>query len=367
VGTALLLVLALPLFACAAYLFWLAMMARPLVAPAYPEPHLRFDLIVPAHDGRFEIEGTLRSLRAIDYPERKVRVIVVADAKDEATAKAAEPTDAVLLKLEDGEKDRALTRAFELVQRDGVADVVAVIEPESEVSPNLLRAFAARFEAGARCVQAELRVRNPNASKRAQTMKVAYAVVHTLQSLSRERLGLSVALRGSGMAIARSALERVRGSAAEVRARLAMEGQRVHYAHEAFVNADIPATEKTGAWDRERAPLALFGELAKLGLKKKERLILDVAADVVMPPLTILAMAIAVGALVSLSWASGHDAFPAYAWGLATYFLVFYVIRGWALSGVGVAALASFAYAPVLVAQHIALVARRRSGRKAAG
>jgi hypothetical protein len=248
-----------------------------------------------------------------------------------------------------------------------VADAVAVIEPSSEASPNLLRAFAARFEAGARCVQAEVRVRNPQASKRAGTMQVAYAVVHTLQSMSRERLGLSVALRGSGMAIARSALDGLPGSAAEIRARLAMDGQRVHYAHEAFVNADVPAAEKAGAWDRERAPLATFGELAKLGWKKKERVVLDVAADVVMPPLTILAAATAVGALVSLSWASSHDAFPAYAWGLTTYFLGFYVVRGWVLSGVGVAALASFAYAPVLVAQRIALSAKRRSARKATG
>src|SRR5262249_23648440 len=112
---------------------------------------------------------------------------------------------------------------------------------------------------------------------------------------------------------------------------------------------------------------AHFRQLANAGLDKRDRILLDIAIDTLIPPVTVLAVAAAVGSLASVAWAANHSAVPAYLWGLALYFVLFSVGRGWALSGLGASALASFAYAPVLVAERIALGVRRRAPRKAAG
>ena len=54
--------------------------------------------------------------------------------------------------------------------------------PIRVVSPNLLRAFAARLDAGASAVQADYAVRNPDASWRTLLMAIALAAVHSLRS-----------------------------------------------------------------------------------------------------------------------------------------------------------------------------------------
>jgi hypothetical protein len=81
--------------------------------------------------------------------------------------------------------------------------------------------------------------------------------------------------------------------------------------------------------------------------------------DVAVPPLTVIVVAAIVGCLVSVAWSSHHSAFPAYVFGLALYFVLFYVARGWALSGLGVRGLATLAYAPVYMAWKIGLLFKK--------
>ena len=83
------------------------------------------------------------------------------------------------------------------------------MDADTLVSPNLLRAFAARLDAGAAAVQARYGVRNPDASWRTRLMAIAFALFHDLRSLGRERLGLSAGLRGNGMCFSTRLLREV--------------------------------------------------------------------------------------------------------------------------------------------------------------
>jgi len=56
-----------------------------------------------------------------------------------------------------------------------------VVDADSEVSPNLLEAFAARIEAGAGAIQADYGVLNPDASWRTRLMAIAHGAFHTLR------------------------------------------------------------------------------------------------------------------------------------------------------------------------------------------
>src|SRR5262249_40397740 len=96
-------------------------------------------------------------------------------------------------------KGYALSCAFEHSLREGLADAVTVVDADTTVSANLLRAFAARIARGADAVQADYAVQNPNASWRTRLLRIAFGSFHVLRSLARERFGLSSGLRGNGM------------------------------------------------------------------------------------------------------------------------------------------------------------------------
>ena len=76
-------------------------------------------------------------------------------------ARAAEAGGRVLVRNDQEKRGKgyALAHAFELLAPD--VDAVVVVDADTVVSPNLLRAFEARIQAGALAVQADYAVRNP--------------------------------------------------------------------------------------------------------------------------------------------------------------------------------------------------------------
>jgi 1,2-diacylglycerol 3-beta-glucosyltransferase len=368
----LLVLVALPVLACAAYLFFLAAFATTPPPPPYPAPHVRFAIVVPAHDEEAGIKETVGNLLRVDYPDALRKVVVVADNCTDATAAEAEVAGAMVVVREDASKrgkGYALERAFEILGAEQWADAFVVVDADTVVSSNLLQAFAARIDIGARALQAEYGVRNPDASPRTRLMVLALALFHTVRSLARERLRLSAGLRGNGMCFDRRLLEEVPHDAfsivedLEYGIRLGRAGHRVWYVHEASVTGEMPENERVARsqrrrWEGGRWAIAKkeLLPLAKAGLKEKSPVLLDLAMDVAVPPLTVVALAAGLGSLVSFVWAYHHSALPAYVFGLSLYCVLFYVARGWAVSGLGVRGLATIAYAPVYVAWKIGLL-----------
>jgi len=70
-------------------------------------------------------------------------------------------------------------------RRAGRADAVAVIDADTEVSTNLLAAFAARIYAGAQAVQVHYGVLNPMDSWRTRLITIANGSFHVLRSRAR--------------------------------------------------------------------------------------------------------------------------------------------------------------------------------------
>ena len=77
-------------------------------------------------------------------------------------------------------------------------------------------------------------------------------------------------------------------------------------------------------------------------------MVLDLAVDLIVPPLSLLAIAVVVGTGVGA---------PS-IWVPCALFLLVYVARGWMLSGTGAAGLAALARAPFYVAWKLAALAR---------
>jgi len=373
--------LALPVLAAALYLATLAVLSsRP--PPPEPRESVRFDIVVPAHDEEAGVADTVRSLLAVAYPRDRFRVFVVADNCIDQTAARARAAGAHVLERLDPErrgKGHALAFAFDRLTNEGFADALVVVDADSLVTPNLLGAFAARIESGARALQAGYGVRNRDASWRTRLLHLGFTLFHDVRSLARERLGLSCGLRGNGMAFGRSVLRDVPHDAfsvvedVEYGIRLGLVGCRVQYVDEARIIGEMAATERASRsqrsrWEGGRHTLARQHARILLGRAVRERspLLFDLALDLLVPPLSYLVVAVTAGLLLSvLGLASGMGTVVATAvWTTAAVGLMLYVLRGWRLAGLGWRGFLDLLHVPGFIAWKLALRFRPDPARK---
>jgi cellulose synthase/poly-beta-1,6-N-acetylglucosamine synthase-like glycosyltransferase len=388
--------LALPVVAWTGYLAALALLSRVTPAPAAPDPpRTRFEIVVPAHDEEQGIGTTVASLLAIDYPASLRRVTVVADNCTDATAARASEAGVDVLERNDPSRrgkgyalayafERALARGAPAGDRDAErddagVDAIVVVDADTRVTPNLLRAFDARFRDGARAAQAYYCVANASASWRTRLMHIGFTLFHDVRSRARERVGVSAGLRGNGMAFSVPLLREVPHEAfsvvedVEYGIRLGLAGRRVHYAGEARVFGDMVSSEQASRsqrrrWEGGRLLLARRhapGLLAE-GVRRRSLLLVDLALDLLVPPITYVALAALVGASASLLWvALAHGPWwTALPWGVALLGFATYVLRGIWLARVGPRVVLDLAWAPVYMVWKVILAVRSSPSRE---
>ncbi|HKO50948.1 MAG TPA: glycosyltransferase family 2 protein [Polyangiaceae bacterium] len=373
----LLVVLSLPVLVGASYLFVATVLSARSPVPAPAPPHRRFRFIVPAHNESAGIAATVVSLKGVDYPEALFDVLVVADNCEDDTAEQAERAGAVVLVRQNKEqrgKGYALLLAFSNLPPD--VDAVVVVDADTLVSPNLLRAFAARRDLGAVAAQADYAVRNPNAGWRTRLIAIAFGAFHIVRSRARERLGLSCGLRGNGMCFSSKLLAEVPHNAfsivedVEYGLRLGEAGYRVHYADEAHVYGEMvssaaAASSQRRRWEEGRKELVQRNglRLLRTGLAKQNAVLFDLALDLLIPPLSRIAVAAFLGLLagsaISLSLGAITVSFASFAFSL--FAVALYVLRGWSVSGTGLRGLLDLGLAPVYVIWKASLRLRKAS------
>jgi cellulose synthase/poly-beta-1,6-N-acetylglucosamine synthase-like glycosyltransferase len=371
--------LALPATFSCGYLFLLTLLSGAAHPPPRSTRQLRFDIVVPAHNEESGIARTVESLRRIDWPAECFRVWVVADNCTDATAAVAQAAGASVLVREDATlrgKGYALTFGFRSSMDEGWASAIVVVDADAEVSANLLEAFAARIERGACAVQAHYGILNPWASWRTQLITIAKGAFHIVRSRARERLGVSCGVRGNGWCVTHDLLRAVPYASysltedLEYGIELGLAGYRVAYADEAHSNADMVSSETIARkqrqrWEQGRFDLVRSRTLPLLvaGLRRPSAICLDLAMDLLVLPLSYVALNLAalilLGALLGLIY-------PALwvwsVWGMACgVLLTIHVLRGWHVSGIGLRGLAALLRIPGFLLWKILLMFGRKS------
>ena len=234
--------------ACLAYLIptLVGFFPKPRQRPAVPAH--RFAILVPAHNEESTLPKALKSLEILDYPPELVRVYVVADNCSDRTAALARESGALCFVRTDPVrrgKGYAIAFGLERVLKAG-PDVVLILDADCQLHPESLRDLDAAFAAGAKVVQCAVRSRNSDAGPAGYVAAVGAAVDEAV-AVGQDRLGLSVGLRGTGMAFRREVLERVPWAAfgpaedAEYSRQLRKAAVQVRHCGEAVVSCDAPA------------------------------------------------------------------------------------------------------------------------------
>jgi 1,2-diacylglycerol 3-beta-glucosyltransferase len=370
-------VVAIPLALACAYLLLLTVLSIWPSVPALTRSTLSFDVIVPAHNEAAGIASTVESLLRLDWPQDQRRVVVVADNCSDDTAQLARDAGATVLERHsDTEKGKgyALQYAFSQVK----ADAVVVVDADTKVSSNLLKAFATRIGLGAHACQAYYGVDNVNASWRTTLMAVAFGMIHRVRGRGRERLKLSCGLKGNGMCFTRDLLSKVPHDAfsvvedLEFGIRLGKEGQRVWYVDEAKVAGEMVSGEKASRsqrvrWESGRKAMvrAHSGPLLRDAWNKRSGVLFDLAMDLLIPPLSYLGLGTVTLAAAgfALAW-FGAPGLTVTQGAFCAGVLGCYLLRGWQLSETGGRGLAALFAAPLYVLWKVALMRQQSSAPK---
>jgi len=301
----------------------------------------------------------------------------VADNCEDDTAAQARAAGAIVLERHDTErrgKGYALLLAFSSLPPE--VDAVVVIDADTLVSPNILRAFAARRDLGAVAIQADYAVRNPNAGWRTRLIAIAFGAFHIVRSRARERLGLSCGLRGNGMCFSAELLAEVPHEAfsivedVEYGLRLGEAGYRVQYADEAHVYGEMVSTAAAAGsqrrrWEEGRKDLVRRNgfRLLRAGLRQRNRVLLDLALDLLIPPLSRIAVfsVLFLSLAGVLSFAAGSVMCSVWLFGACLLAVLIYVLRGWSVSGTGFRGLLDLGLAPLYVVWKAGLRLRKAS------
>jgi 1,2-diacylglycerol 3-beta-glucosyltransferase len=370
------------------YLGFLSLLSSPPKARR-GDTSLSFAFVVPAHNEELSIAQTVRSLHAVDYPESRRRIVVVADNCSDKTASVARNAGAEVFERNDTTKrgkGYALDVAFVklLEASETTPDAVVVVDADTMVSPNILQAFAARLIEGEHALQATYRVANDDASWRTTLMAVAFTCMHDVRSIGRERLKLSTGLRGNGMCFSAHALRTVPHKAAslvedvEHGLDLAAVGIRVAFVHEATVKAEMPERAEESAsqrtrWEQGRTKLRKqrLLPLVREAITKRDPIRADLAVDIAIPPLARLVLLLggSVGAGTVVRVLTGRwpkFVIPSLA---GTVGLGTHVAMGWKRSGTGLAGLKALLQVPGYVLWKLGLGAStpRKTGESQKG
>src|SRR5262249_34858973 len=144
------------------------------------------------------------------------------------------------------------------------------------------------------------------------------------------------------------------------------------YAGDAKVFGEMVSSERASRsqrrrWEGGRWALArrYAPELVAEGVRRRSLLLLDLAADLLVPPLTYVAIAAFAGTAVSGAWMLvGRGKWWAFApWAASLAGFAIYVGRGVWLSRVGPRAVVDLAWAPVYMTWKVVLAVRSPASR----
>lgn len=317
---------------------WFARRTTPL---RQGPPTNRFVILVPAHNEEQLLPHLLASCQRLDYPRALFSVYVVADNCSDRTVAVARAAGAVVHERfapEQHGKGHALQWLLERLWASGEPhDAVVIVDADSDLSPNFLRVMDARLACGERVVQGYYAVRDPEQAVSTALRAVALIVLHYVRPLGRMVLGGSAGLKGNGMVFAAEVLRAHRWTASltediEYHMALILAGERVMFAPDALVKAEMPsslraARSQNERWERGRIEMIrrFVPRLLRTALRRRSFLLFDAAVEQLIPPFAVLSALTLL--TLALALLAGHQV----ALGLGLFALmaqIVYVVTG---------------------------------------
>lgn len=357
----------LPGLAAAAHLGLLGLASLFYREPGAAGEHpVRFLVLVPAHNEERVIAHCLEAIRAQRRPGDLV--LVVADRCTDATARVARAFGASVLERGPAEEPgRAAARQAGLEHARALDwDVVVMLDADSVIAPGFLTACEQALASGAGAVQARSESK-PARSLAAEASLAAFTLQGITLPRGRDRLGLSVRLRGTGMAMVREVAlaHRFRAPASEdlfFTMDLLLDGIRCRHVEGARLRSEGAGTWSAFGGQKVRyeagriaAARAYVPRLVRRALARRDAACLEAAWFLATPPFALGVLSL----LTGLTLATAVEAWPLaaiFGAGLAALALV--LVTGLVQAGAGLRTWLALLAAPWYVAWKAAVQLR---------
>jgi cellulose synthase/poly-beta-1,6-N-acetylglucosamine synthase-like glycosyltransferase len=319
-------------------------------------------VLIPAHNEELGIGATVAAI----LPQLKVddRILVVADNCADETARVARENGAGVL-----ERQNALQRGKGFALEFGMQSleaappqVVVILDADARVAEGALDQLVADAAKYQRPIQA-VYIENPvNAGSRERWSAFAMLFKNWVRPLGLYRLGFPCLLTGSGMAFPWEVLRKVTLGTANIvedmklGLDLAIAGKAPRLCPEALVTADSAPHLKAVRQQRTRwehghvkTLLAETPRLLLRGMLGRPKL-LGLAAELSVPPLSLLAILLVFFASISLlSWSLGGSFLPFLIFSIAVALTIVTILLAWCRFGQQILPLHHLLLLPVYV------------------
>ncbi|MBT2643625.1 glycosyltransferase family 2 protein [Bacillus sp. ISL-41] len=281
----------------------------------------RFAVLVCAHNEEAVIGQSAKNLQQLKYPKSHYDVYVIADNCTDSTATVARENGAIAMERHDTDlkgKGYALEWMFgklwSMEEKGLVYDAVVVLDADNLVSSNFLNVMNEKLANGHEVCQAYLGVKNPKDTWVTKSYAYAYWTTNRMYQLSREKIGLSAQLGGTGMMLSTKVLKEIGWDTnsltedLEFTAKYILKtGKTVGWAHDAKIFDEKPLELAASMKQRVRWMIGHVNclikyliPLIKSAIKKESLVHFDMAVYLVQPARTVLALSQVMFIILSL-------------------------------------------------------------------
>lgn len=239
-----------------------------------PSP-IHLVVIIPAHNEEKTIKKTIVSVQKM---EGNPPIVVVADNCSDKTAEVAKACQVEVLErrsTEEKGKPFALNFAIKTLLQQNF-DWFLILDADSSIDPHFTEEIAHLAANGAKIVQAQGAIRNPEETLRNRLLSIAFFSQY-LRMRGRSRLGLSCGIQGTGVALHKEVVDHFPFQGEYITEDLAYHleliqaGHIVHYAENCKIYSDMPTTlegSKTQRWRWEGGRLKVAKDFIPNLLKR---------------------------------------------------------------------------------------------------
>lgn len=274
-------------------------------------------VIIPAHNEELQIRKTIEDIRATDYPDELLEIIVIADNCSDQTAVEAAMSGVTVIERDDPDKPgkghaldwffRKCTTCYE--HFDFIAFVDADAIPDNRMFHELNSSLA---DPNVMVVQGFNGVANPYQNWRTAMNTAAFNVFNHLRMAGNDRLFGSSTLKGLGMAFDTSVLLQYGWPAhsvvedVELTLLLLQDNIKVQYNPDAIITSEMAesrqqADSQRRRWEQGRFQLIIQAvpHLVKKILSGHFRFV-PFLMDLIIPPLALLLVLIVMAMTVTV-------------------------------------------------------------------
>lgn len=268
-------------------------------------PKNKFAMIVAAHNEEIVIGKLLESMQEQNYPKELYDIYVIADNCTDKTAELSKAYGVTVCERHN-EKERgkgyALDWMFKILKdKETKYDAVTIFDADNIVHKDFLLEINSKMQEGYNVVQGYIDSKNPTDSWIAASYSIAFWSQNRLFQLSRNNLGLSNQIGGTGFAISTETLDKLGWGVScltedlEFTCKLILNGEKVGWAHDAKIYDEKPLELKQ-SWVQRRRWMQGFSDVAsryclklfKKAIKEGKWYIFDAGIYVLQPFVTLL-------------------------------------------------------------------------------